>query len=196
VRQDSERPWIDVARVNNLAEAGFLTDELVGLGIDARIYQLEEFSAISDRWASLYLIRVPSGLAGEAAAQLRQYLADDPADREAEAASLRYPHEQPMDPLFWRPVALVILAGVSSFVLGQRFSDQNEIKPERRASRNSLLSAVDAAGRPFVSEPAPGQPRHRLSYDRRQETWFLDTDRDHDGRFDSRKAFHASGASW
>jgi hypothetical protein len=196
VRPDALRPWIDVARVNNLAEAGFLTDELVGLGIDARIYQLEEFSALTDRWTSLYLIRVPAGMASEAAAQIRQYLADEGAEREAESAAFRFAHEQPMDPLLWRPVALVILAGVSSFVLGQRFSDQNEAKPDRRASRNSLLSAVDAAGRPFVSEPAPGQPRHRLSFDRRHETWFLDTDRDHDGRYDSRKAFHASGASW
>jgi ribosomal protein L37AE/L43A len=26
LRKDAQRPWTDVARVNNLAEAGFLTD--------------------------------------------------------------------------------------------------------------------------------------------------------------------------
>jgi hypothetical protein len=52
-RQSTDQ-WTDVARVTNLAEAGFLSDELIGLGIDARIYQLEEFSAVTDRWATVY----------------------------------------------------------------------------------------------------------------------------------------------
>ena len=62
----------NVARVANLAEAGFLTDELVGLGIEARIHQLEDFNALNDRWTSLYLIQVPSENAEEAAAQIQQ----------------------------------------------------------------------------------------------------------------------------
>src|SRR4051794_24641159 len=70
-------PWADVARVSNLAEAGFLTDELVGIGFEARIHQLDDFNALSDRWTSLYLIRVPAEQAEEAAAQIQQYLDDD-----------------------------------------------------------------------------------------------------------------------
>jgi hypothetical protein len=197
VRHDAERPWVDVARVNNLAEAGFLTDELVGRGIDARIYQLDEFSALSDRWATVYLIRVPARVAREAAAYIREYLAEEAAaERELEPASFQFAQDQSIDPLLWRPVALIILAGVSSFVLGQRFSGQNDARIERRPPRDSLASAIDAVGRPFVTEPAPDQPRHRLSFDRRRETWFLDTDRDRDGRYDARRAFHASGANW
>lgn len=194
---DGERPWTDVARLTNLAEAGFLADELVGLGIDARIHQLEEFSALSDRWNSLYLIRVPASLARDAAARIRQYLAEDTAERQAEPASFCFTtHDQPMDPLLWRPVAIVILAGVASFVMGQRFSEQKDENVERRPPRNSLSSAVESIGRPLLTEPAAGRPRHQLSFDRRRDAWILDADRDGDGIYDSRQAFHASGAAW
>jgi hypothetical protein len=186
-----------VARVKNLAEAGFLTDELVGIGIDARIHQLEEFSAISDRWASRYLIRVPTGMAHEAAARIRQYLAEEDSDGEPEDSTFCFStHDQSSDPLLWRPVAIVILAGVASFVLGQRFSEQKEQKAERRPPRNSLAAAVEAIDRPLVTEPVPGRPRYRLIFDRRSEAWSLDVDREGDGVYDSRQAFSASGVAW
>src|SRR5437879_6373223 len=101
---NSQPAWIDVARVSNLAEAGFLTDELVGLGIDARIYQLQEFSAANDRWGSLYLIRVPAAGALDAAARIRQHMAED--GDEGQTQKERWPstgHEGPTDPLLWRP---------------------------------------------------------------------------------------------
>jgi hypothetical protein len=193
---EEDRPWIDVARVTNLAEAGFLTDELVGIGIDAQIYQLQEFSAVSHRWASLYLIRVPSHAARDAATQIRQHLADDAAEQNGESAEFTFAaYNQPADAIFWRPVALVILAGVSSFVLGQQLSHQDDFKLERRPPRNSLATAIEQIGGPLVTEPAAGRPRHRLSFDRHRETWLLDTDRDGDGRFDRRQAFHAAGAN-
>jgi hypothetical protein len=200
VRQNDDRPWVDVARVTNLAEAGFLTDELVGLGIDAQIHQLNDFSALTDCWASLYLIRVPAGAARDAAARIRQHLADvDDIDAEGDAEPTGFGFttgEHAIDPLLWRPVALVILAGVSSFVLGQRFSEQQAMKADRRPPRDSLSSAVQEIDRPFVAESAGGQPGHRLQFDERRQSWILDTDRDGDGRYDSRQAFHATGASW
>jgi len=193
--QEVNDRWTDVARVTNLAEAGFLTDELVGLGIDARIYQLEEFSAVTDRWATVYLIRVPGAEAREAAAQIRLHLAEEPEESEAGALGFRFSADsQSIDPLFWRPVAVVVLAGVASFLLGQKFSEQ---KVERRPFRGgSLSTAVGTIGRPFVSEPAPGEPQYRLSLDRRQRFWYLDTDRDGDGIFDTRHEFQASAAAW
>ena len=77
IKEQDPVPWTNVARVANLAEAGFLTDELVGLGIDARIHQLDDFNALSDRWTSLYLIQVPSENAEEAAAQIQRHRDDD-----------------------------------------------------------------------------------------------------------------------
>jgi hypothetical protein len=192
VRQESTDSWIDVARVSNLAEAGFLTDELVGMGIDARIYQLEQFSAVSDGWGTVWLIRVPRESGQRAAARIREHLAEEAA--EPEPIGFRFSADAAqMDPLFWRPVALVVIAGVASFLLGQRFSDEHV---ERRPPRGSLSSAVGAIGRPLVTEPAAGRPRHRLSLDRRREVWYFDTDRDGDGRYESRQLFQASGAAW
>jgi hypothetical protein len=101
--------------------------------------------------------------------------------------------EQSIDPLFWRPVALVVLAGMTSFVLGQRLSDQNA---EKRPASDSLSSAVGAIGRPLSTAPTPNQPRFRLSFDRRRESWLLEADRDGDGQFDIRQRFQASGAAW
>ena len=197
MRTNADPGWIDLARVTNLAEAGFLTDELVGHGIDAQIHQMHEFSALTDAWATSYLIRVPSGSARDAADQIRQHLADDGADGESEPAGYHVSSGyQAVDPLLWRPIALVILAGVSSFVLGQRFSDRQDLKADRRPPRNSLSSTMAAIDRPFVIEPAAGKAGHRLHFDRHRQAWILDTDRDGDGRYDSRQAFHASGASW
>jgi hypothetical protein len=197
LREENVRPWTDVARVRNLAEAGFLSDELIGLGIDARIHQLEDYSAMGDRRTTLYLIRVPSRMASDAAAQIRQHLADDDPEGEPDGVAFRFStHDEPADPLFWRPVAIVILAGVASFVLGQRFSEQKEHRVERRPPRDSLASAVEAIGRPLVTDPDAGQPRYRLSFDRRRQSWVLERDRDGDGVFDSRQAFHSSGAPW
>jgi hypothetical protein len=197
MQQNNDPAWIDVARVNNLAEAGFLTDELVGIGIDARIHQLSDFSALTDRSESRYLIRVPAAAATDAAGRIRHHMADFDAEDAAEPAEFRFTtDEQAIDPLIWRPVALVILAGIASFVLGQRFSEQQAIRADRRAPRDSLSSVVEAIDRPFVAESAGGQAGHRLRFDQRRQSWILDTDRDGDGRYDSRQAFHATGASW
>jgi hypothetical protein len=196
-RAEEPTRWIDLARVTNLAEAGFLTDELVGHGVDAQIHQLEEFSALTDRWSSLYLIRVPAPAAQTAAAHIRQHLADEPAEAEFEAATFRFADgNQQLEPQLWRPFALVILAGVSSFVLGQRFSDRPDPPAERRPPRNSLTSAMEAIDRPFVIDPAPGMAGHRLQFDRRRQTWTLDTDRDGDGSYDSTHVFQAVGTTW
>jgi hypothetical protein len=90
-------------------------------------------------------------------------------------------------------VTVVVLAGVASFVLGRQTA-MPEI--QRRESRDSLATAVEAIGRPLVSESSPGQPGHRLSYDRPHHIWYLDIDRNGDGAYDARRQFHTSGAAW
>ena len=197
IESNEERPWTNVARLANLAEAGFLTDELIGLGIDAQVHQINDFSALTDRWVSQYMIRVPSEDAERAADRIRQHIADEADQEEASPARLRWMSaDQSLEPLLWRPIALVILAGVSSFVLGQKFSELQGVKADRRPPRNSLATAMESIDRPFVTEPAGGEPRHRIQYDRRRSAWLLETDGDGDGRYDRRQAFRASGASW
>jgi hypothetical protein len=124
-------------------------------------------------------------------------MADIDAEGDDEPAGFRYTTaEHAIDPLLWRPVALVILAGVSSFVLGQRFSEQRDEKADQRPPRSELTIAMQAIDRPFVTEPAGARSVHRLQFDGRRQSWILETDRDGDGRYDSRQAFHATGASW
>ena len=85
---DSRR-WIDVARVANLAEAGFIVDELIGLGFQARVHQVDEFSAATDRWSAQYLIRAPEEYAPAAAEHLRQYLSEEPLGQRSMLQRLR-----------------------------------------------------------------------------------------------------------
>jgi hypothetical protein len=175
--------------VSNLAEAGFLADELVGHGIEARIHHLDEFRATGDHWTSLYLIRVPAGAEHDAACHIRQHLAE--GQRDADDAVAALPKSIAAVEAMWRPMVLVVLAGVASFVLGQRFSEQN-VKP--RPMRNALPLAVDKIGRPLSTDPEPGKPRFRLSFDRRRELWYLDADHNGDGKYDDRTQYHATGA--
>ena len=192
IEQQGSVPWTNVARVANLAEAGYLTDELIGLGIEARVHQLDDFNALNDRWTSLYLIQVPSEYAEEAAAQIQRHRDDDVRNQDDQS----YPvplSSQIMDPQFWRPVALIVLTGIASFVIGQRLSSQNGGRP---LASNSLPSIANQVGRAFVTEPAAGKPSYRLSFDSRQQAWSLDTDLDNDGHYDARQKFHATGAAW
>lgn len=193
LERDVPARWINVARVANLAEAGFLVDELAGEGIDARIYQSEDFSALADRWRVSYLIQSPPSAAPAAAEHIRRHL----AEMEAYSDSARdgdWSQVRPaVDPLVWRPMALVILAGMASFVLGQRFAaDRDPPKPPR----NSLSTAISAIGRPLMTEPAAGLARHRLYYRWREQAWYLETDADADGQFETRQRFHAAGSRW
>jgi hypothetical protein len=194
IKAAAHLPWANVARVSNLAEAGFLTDELVGLGIDAHVHQLDDFSALEDRWTTQYLIRVPVEAAHEAAAQIRCYFDEDVHNQKNDRPSDLSPLQtRVMDPVFWRPVALILLTGFTSFALGQRFSGQ---VANRMPPANSLPSTVHDIGRPFTTESAAGEPQYRLSFDSHRQAWLLDTDRDNDGQYDFRQQYHPSGAAW
>lgn len=188
--RDEPKRWINIARVANLAEAGYLVDELLGEDIDARIYQSEDFSAATDRWQVSYLIQSPPEDAQSAAETIRRHLAEMDAYPEPNAGDPWSDYRPALDPFMWRPVALVVLAGMASFVLGQRFAADRDSRPPR----NSLPRAVSAIGRPLVTEPAPGEPRHRLYYRWREQAWYLDTDADADGRYESQQRFQAADA--
>jgi hypothetical protein len=182
--------WADVARVSNIAEAGFLADELSGFGIESRVHQLDDFSAASDRWSSKYLIRVPEQFAGQAADHIEQYLFEDERGRRPILDTMRTPFQaSASDSVAWRPVILVVIAGIASFALGQQFSDR---VPPRRPPAESLPHAIAANNQRFITEPVANQPRHRLSFDQRQQQWTLETDRDNDGVYDEARNFPAT----
>ena len=141
-------PWVDVARVTSLAEAGFLSDELIGLDIEAQIYQLEEFDASAHRGGTAYLIRVPKSRAQDAAARIREHLAEDMAGSDGTGGFSFSSATAAIDPAYWRPVALMVLAGVASFTLGQQFPEQ---RAKNRAPEKALPTAVEGIGRPLLT---------------------------------------------
>lgn len=189
----SSTAWVDVARVSNLAEAGFLSDELAGMDIEASVFQSDDFSHADGGWKTSYLIRVPAELAQQAAAQIRGHIAEAAAESDAAGEHFGYPTAAgPVDPAYWRPVAVIVLAGVASFVLGRQ-SAIPEV--ERRPARDPLAAAVNSIGRPLVTESIPGEPQHRLWYHLPSRTWRLETDQNGDGIFEQRRQFHTSAAA-
>lgn len=189
LQQEQKSGWVNVARLTNLAEAGFLADELVSDGLEARIYSSESFSALTDNWTLSYMIQVPTASAHEAAARIRRWLADEQASEQELAG--QFGNDDAADPVHWRPVAVVLVAGAMCFVLGHQLAQRTA---ERRpVARDSLAATIDAIGEPLLTEPIPGVPRHRLSYQRGDQTWLLDTDTDGDGRFDTRRRFQSTG---
>lgn len=185
--------WIDVARVANLAEAGFICDELVGQGVEARVHHLEDFDAASHRQSSWYLIRVPADFAADASSHVRQFLSEEIDGQPTLLDRFRFiAGVADGEPISWRPIVLIALAGVTSFVLGQRFSQD---RGDQWRPPNPLLSTLGEISRPLTTDPAANQPRYQLSYDQQQQAWTLGTDRDNDGQFESAEHFRASGAA-
>jgi hypothetical protein len=185
--------WTDIARIANLAEAGFLADELSGLGMEARIQQVNDFNAASDRWSAKYLIQVPADHAANAAEHLRQYLFEEDAGPRPMLDAFRFPAGRGANELIsWRVAILVALAGVVGFAYGQQFAPQ---KSPQRVQPEGLSAAADAIGRAFVTEPVANQPQYRLSFDRRSTEWTLSADSDHDGVFEQSQRFPATAAN-
>jgi hypothetical protein len=139
------------------------------------------------------LIQSSAAEAQTVAARIRQHLTEaDVRGADPEEQHTANSDSSLADPMFWRPVAVVVLAGMASFALGQRFG--HERGESRLPPRDSLAGAVSAIGRPLLTEPAPGLPRHRLTYQWRDRLWVLDTDADNDGVFESHQRFQATGA--
>jgi hypothetical protein len=182
--------WTDVARVANLAEAGFIADELTGLGFQARVQQLNEFSAARDRWSDHYLIRVPAESAAAAGELVRAHLLQDPSIGRTLLSTLRTSVADGGEHAAWKPVVSIVLVAVTSFMLGHQLSEGSATHHVRE---NSLGAALAQTGGPFVSQIRANQPQYRLSLDQSHRIWTLSTDRDHDGVFESSRQFTASG---
>lgn len=178
--------FVDIARVQSPAEAGYLLSMLQAEGIDASTREEQSFNAITGAWAAGYVIATPTEEAAEAASILRpeaQALEED-----AELAAAEDLDREVFQAVIWRPFALMALAGVVSFFLGQRFAE-----PERSPRADPLVRAALAIGKPFYAQK--GGTQHRLSYDKKREHWRLDTDTNGDQRFDQTRYFATAPAN-
>ena len=175
--------WRDVARTGSLAEAGFLANDLMTCGIETRIHHSDTFSALHGAWVDSYVLQVTDGQAAVAADRIRQQTADAEADHRPIDGPDWYDQPDSLETVLWRPIALIVIAGVASFLLGERFGERR-VRVDQPTSGRSLHSAVEAIGRPFTTSFQPGQPRHRLRFDARRDAWQLDTDSDGDGHYE------------
>src|SRR6185503_17296310 len=91
---------------------------------------------------------------------------------------------------FLKPVLVVMLVAVTSFLLGHQYS---EPAAGRQNRPSDLITAVKSVGVSFSSEPAVNRPGYQLSFDVPQQLWTLGADRDHDGVYESEQHFTAGG---
>ncbi|MEX0937306.1 MAG: hypothetical protein WDZ59_05545 [Pirellulales bacterium] len=182
---ESEVQWTSVARLSNLAEAGFFSQMLADEGIESQIRQHDDFSALDGSWSSVYVMQVPQADAQRATERIRQELSSGGV----EELGTTFKPETVGAAVAWKPVALMLFAGSLAYLAGQNVP-RHEGQVPQNDSRASLWDAVRQIETPLVSEPAAGGARFRLSYDRAHAVFLLEEDRDGDGRYDQRRAFH------
>ncbi len=183
-----DQEWRAAAKVGNLAEAGYLVSRLAGDGIEARLVESESFSAASGHWSSSYVLQVPRVALTAAGEILRseaeEFERDQPdCDRFGEPIDA-----EPVHMVFWRPVALMAVAGLATLWLGHRVAEPRpRVAPNRNAA--ALGSAIESVGEPFVVTSDTGRVHHRLWYRSANRTWYLEADTDGDGRLDRQQRF-------
>ncbi|MEM6655111.1 MAG: hypothetical protein AAF596_04840 [Planctomycetota bacterium] len=183
-QDDGSSEFVAAARVSNLAEAGYLVSVLQGEGLDARVRQSRDFNAVNGAWLTDYVVQAPKDQLAEVATVLRAEAAafDEEAVFDDE-------DDESLQQVIWRPVALMAVAGVVSFLAGQHLAT-----PQPRSGPPALAEAIGSIGRPLYTERGPDGVRHRLVLDGRSSQWLLDTDADGDGRYDRRQRFPAESA--
>jgi hypothetical protein len=210
-------PWGVIARFVSLAEVGYFADVLEGLGVAAHVRQHHEFSAMDGSWRTLYLLEVPRTQSMAAIAALKSELegmgldeADAaPSDNFADAA------DRPSHGRIWKPVVFVLVASSLAYCVGQESAVRRQAAPPRvpasskemvggavagrtrgakaddkpAQSQETLWESIRSLPAPLASEPEPGGPRHRLRYEKQDNTVVLEEDRDGDGLYDFARRF-------
>ena len=181
-------PWSDIARVPNLAEAGYLVSVLEHHEIEARLVHSDSFSATAGIWSTVFVLQVPSQ-SRTTAQELVRSEADALSNEQPEYDDFGEPIRHESLPLvIWRPVALMALAGLATLWLGQRMAEQRARQAHQR-STEALAEALAGIGRPMVVTSPTGRVSHQLSYQADSRTWLLETDTDNDGRLDRHEVF-------
>lgn len=173
----------DIARIGNLAEAGYLVSRLDAEGMEADLAVRESFDAVTGAWNQTYVLQVPA----QDLAAAKEVLLDEAAEanyEEAEFARRGEPlDDEPVHLVFWRPVALMAVAGLATLWLSGRVLEQRQRAAPQRGNQ-ALGSAVDAIGQPFTVQTQTGRVVHRLRYSKANRTWLLESDTDGDGQLD------------
>lgn len=177
--------WAAIARLSNLAEAGYFADWLEGEGITARVFHRHSFTAVDDVWNTTYELHVPSADAERAVVILRETLTEDADDEEAAGGERNFERRssglRAGSPLLW-----ILVAGSLAYVLGRTGG-----APHVQRESQTRLWQVVAESPPLFSEPRAGQPRRCLRYDPQAREIVLLVDLDVDGQWDLQRRFAA-----
>lgn len=182
-QQHSNDPpaWAVIARLSNLAEAGYFADWLEGEGIPARVHHRHNFSALEDNWNTTFELHVHAAEAERALTILREALSEE-ADDDTFSVDPD-PRRRTNAFLMGSPLIWIILAGGLAYVLGR-----SGWAPAQREMQSALWHVV-AESPPLWSEPRAGQPRRCLRYDAPSGVVVLDLDFDGDGQWDQQQRF-------
>jgi hypothetical protein len=184
--------WVSVVRTGNLAEAGYLANELEAEGFHSRVEQHDSFSAIDGSWTSVFLIQVPSEEVQESADHLRVHLAETELAQPIAAADVFLDDASQRGAVVWRPIALMIVAGAAILFIGQKMRELRGRQHEP-PSRARLMHALENIDRPFVSvDPNHAPNRFRILYSHQARIWRLQEDMDGDGSYDREWRFAGS----
>lgn len=196
-----------LARVGNLAEAGYLASLLEAEGIPATIRVAENFNAVTGAWTVAYQLDVSDDDKFRAARLLRQEAdararGDEPSQRGGEfptdVSDTRFGAE-PIDEAanLLRPLTLLVVVAA----VGWGFFARNGAGRNVRAVPNAepaaaLGAAVRSLGAPLYATDGPDRPLHRLRFDAENRCWELAIDADRDGRFETNRRFGAAAVGW
>jgi hypothetical protein len=89
-------------------------------------------------------------------------------------------------------LALMVVAGGLAYLAGQGVFPWPGRAPVPNG-REALWDAIIKIDAPLVTESAGNGPRYRIGFDRAKDAFYLDEDRDGDGRFERPRRYFQRG---
>lgn len=178
--------WSSIARLTNLAEAGYFEHLLRSQGIVPRIIARDDFDALRGGWQPTFVMQVRGTDADRGVAAMQQDVetaenhvsphGDEDDDDEATSR--------------WMPVALMLVAGGLVY-WGGGGGGLAPRPPQARDRQQTLWKALTETPQPLFSPEGPRGSRRQIRYDAQSDRLYVEEDFDGDGRMDRRRAFSA-----
>ena len=196
---NNDPQWVPIARLANLADAGFFEATLVELGIDARIEQRDEFDAVAGHWQPVFVLQVAASDTKRATEALEQQLqassaatgdgsGQDPEETDGRSVIELQPPWSMADTdeadgwTLWRPFLLIVLAAGLVY-LAVRTGKPGGGGAQRPADIAPLWNTL-------IESREPLRSAHReLWYDSRRRRLIVIDDVDGDGVADILREF-------
>ena len=181
--------WVPIARVSNLAEAGFLVDLLIDREIESDVTEENEFNAAAGAWYSSFVLRV----AQENADPARSFLTagengeeEGVLDEQWQQVSTGGLVNSSTQFLKWA-LLLLVIAGVATVILND---DQKPAQPRQPAAAQSFYEFLAQQPGPWIFENESGV-RSQLYFNAFQNRLTIKQDLDGDGTLEYQRTFQA-----